>query len=298
MNASLTGRDTLDIALAYERSGLLEKAQARLEDARSQALKRRDTQLELEAELGLARIAGRRGRHDDASVAAGRLHERARASGHPDVAAQAKNILGAVCELRGDWEQAAQHFRDALGIPEITPRTQGKIYQNLGAVAAQQQRFDEAREWFTKSVEAWRAVGYGVGLALAVTNLAAATLDTDDAEKGAELALEGMQLAREEGAVDVLGIALENRADALFRLGRRTDAIEALAEALGIFSGQKDNLRLAQCLELLGAMYQTEEQMTALNAWRKALGIAEEAKAEWLATRLRGRIAEVRSADA
>jgi tetratricopeptide (TPR) repeat protein len=293
---SLTGRDALDVALAYERSGLLEKAEARLTEARDQALTRRDTQLELEAELGLARVAGRRGRHDDASMAARRLYERARSSSHPDLAAQAKNILGAVCELRGDWTEAAEHFREALTIPGITPRTQGKLYQNLGAVAAQQGRFDEARDWFSKSVDAWRAVGYGVGLALAVTNLAAATLDTDDAERGAQLALEGMQLAREQGAVDVLGIALENRADALFRLGRRTDALESLAEALGIFSGQKDNLRLAQCLELLGAMYQREEPTTALNAWQKALGIAEQARAEWLGTRLRGRIEELRAA--
>lgn len=290
----LAGRDSLDVALAYERSGLLDKAEVRLEAARQQARQRRDTELELEAELGLARLAGRRGRHEEASTAAVELYERARTAGYADLAAQAKNILGAVCELRGNWEEAARHFREALEIPGITPRTQGKLFQNLGAVAAQEKRFDEAREWFRRSVDAWRAVGYGVGLALAVTNLAAATLDTDDAERGAELALEGVQLAREEGAVDVLGIALENRADALFRLGRRTDAIEALAEALGIFSGQKDNLRLAQCLELLGAMYKTEEPATALNAWSKALGIAEDSKADWLASRLRGRLDELR----
>lgn len=292
------GRDLLDSALVYERSGLWDKVQAQLEAAKKEAAERHDEALELEVDLGFARLAGRRGRKSDAVMEATRVYERAVAKRQVDMAAQAKNILGAIAELTGDWQEATAHFKDALALEGVSPRTRGKVLQNLGAVAAQQKDFAQAREWFRQSVEAWKSVGYGVGLALAVTNLAAATLDSDDPQQGAALALEGVQLAREENALDVLGIALENRADALFRLGRRADALDTLAEALGLFSNAQDHLRMAQCLELFGAMYQNTEPATAANAWAKGLRIAEQAQASWLADRFRTRLATLPRADA
>jgi tetratricopeptide (TPR) repeat protein len=291
MPSAQSGRDYLDSALVYERSGLWDKVQAQLEQAKRAATTKGDVHLELEVDLGFARLAGRRGQRDDAAREATQVYERAVKTEYADIAAQAKNILGAVAELTGDWERATAHFMDALSLDGVSPRTRGKVFQNLGAVAAQRKDFPKAREWFRQSVEEWRSVGYGVGLALAVTNLAAATLDSDDAKQGAALALEGVQLAREENALDVLGIALENRADALFRLGRRADALDTLAEALGLFSNAHDNLRMAQCLELFGAMYVTSEPATAESAWRKALRIAEKVEADWLVERLNTRIA-------
>jgi tetratricopeptide (TPR) repeat protein len=285
--------ETLARALTYERSGLWQKAQEQFARAHDEAATRGDVSLELEADLGLARLHGQRGRRADAIDMAERVFARAEGAKLGDVAAQAKNIIGAAHEFAGDWSAATSTFRSALAIDGVSPRTRGKLYQNLGAVAALQKDFGQARKWFQESVEAWRSIGYGVGLALAITNLAAATLDTDDPERAAELALEGMDMARQEGALDVLAVALENRADALFRLHRTADALDTLAEALGLNSGARNGLRMAQCLELFGCMYRDSETGTAENAWRKAIGIAEEAGAGWLADRIRGRLSEI-----
>jgi len=132
------------------------------------------------------------------------------------------NMLGGFAYFKGDWEEAVTLYRRA----QATARRTGNAVMdafyvfNIGEIALEQGRLDEAEEAFVAVNRTWRAAGYRSGAADAKGKLARV--------KAAQ--------GRYDEALELFASCIGEMDD----IGSRADALEATA-------------RLAECLLLSGA---------------------------------------------
>jgi len=70
----------------------------------------------------------------------------------PDTRARACVGLGDVAAEQQQWEEAAQWYRQAIAMPGAAPDTRARACHGLGIVAREQQQWEEAAQWYRQAI--------------------------------------------------------------------------------------------------------------------------------------------------
>ena len=229
-----------------------------------------------EARLRAARVHRTCARWDDAVRESREAVRLADAVGSDDLAAEAMNVEVGVHQLRGDFGAGHALAEQALARAR-SPRIRGILLQNRGAMAARAGDLATAERFFSESVEAFRAADYQLGIAIALNNAAAAACDGGSADRAIALATEAAAIARRIDAADVLVLATQNHAQALVELDRLDEAEAMLWQTLGHFATTGNQLRQAECLEILGELHarRPECRDEAVRCYERARTLAQ-----------------------
>ncbi len=244
-----------------------------------------------EAHLRLARVYRSLCQWDDAVREAREAVSLATVAGEADLIAEAMNVEVGVWQLRCDFDQAEPLARAALAHAR-SPRVQGILLQNLGAIAAQKRDFSAAERLFSDSVHAFEQAGYVLGISIALNNASAAARDGGDPRRALELGERAAETARDVDALDMFILALENQAHALVELGELDRAEALLGEALGHFAATQNDLRQAECLEILGQLSESRpgHADTAVRCYRRARELGDRVGDRLLCERVNQRL--------
>lgn len=290
--ALVGARVHLDGGLRYEQAGLGARAIAAYEAA----LAAGGTSSErAEAHLRLARVRRTMCHWDDAVRESREAVRLAEMAGEEELAAEAMNVEVGVWQLQGRFSEAEALARAALGRAR-TPRVRGILLQNLGTIAAQRGEFAAAEQLFNESVAAFEEASYTLGIGIALNNASAAARDSGDAARALELGKRAEDVARAIDALDILVLAIQNKAHALVDLGRLDEAEALLGEALGHFTATRNELRQAECLEIMGQLntFRVEQRETAIRCYERALDLADRVGDEILRSRVTARLQQLR----
>jgi tetratricopeptide (TPR) repeat protein len=109
--------------------------------------------------------------------------------------------LGNVAYLRGDYDQALDWYRKSLEIREALGDRAGMAssYHQLGMVAQARGEYDQALDWYRKSLEINEALGNRAGMASISSNVGALYTEQGAAEEAIPFNLQSLALQLEIG---------------------------------------------------------------------------------------------------
>ena len=190
-------------------------------------------------------------RWDDTLRLARRSADVAREARLEQLEAEALNAEAIVLLELGRFDEAVVMFERILGL-DIDHRMRGIAYQNLGSIAAQRTDFERAEQYFQSSYKHFSLAGYQWGEAFALTNMAAAAVDSGKHKSAEIIGGQAIRAAKRGGHLELIGIACLNTAEALAAQQDFERAEELASEALGYCPMEENDLRRAQCYRVLG----------------------------------------------
>jgi tetratricopeptide (TPR) repeat protein len=236
----------LDDAIRYERSGVSARARECYQELIERARERRPA-LAAEALWRLANVERLQSQWDDAIASAREAAAIAQANALPDIEADALNIEAAVCATRGDAARAWQLYERMLELA-TRPITRAKALQNLGGLAAEERRFDEAERWFCESRDAYRVSDDPRGEACSLLNIGRLQAERGDPAQAKETLESAVRHSRLTGDLEMHAAALLNLGIVLGELGEVADAEERITTAYGQFTIADIPLQRVRCL--------------------------------------------------
>jgi tetratricopeptide (TPR) repeat protein len=295
-DARSTLRGHLEVGQRFEQAGAAEKALAAYRAALGCASEPADRAMVL---LRLSRVHRTRAAWNDAIESSREAARLADALGDDDLAAEAMNAEVGTYALRGRFDDGHALAERALARARA-PRIRGMLLQNRGVMAARARDFIAAERHFADSIAAYREACYERGLAGALNNAAAASLDAGDPARALDLAGEAADVAMKIQAFDYVVLALQNKGEALVGLDRLEEAESMLGRTLGHFASSGDVLRQAECLEILGGLHERRDggEATAIRCLARAADLASSAGDRILSERVAGRLARLGAAPA
>jgi tetratricopeptide (TPR) repeat protein len=159
------------LAERKEQAGLFESARRYLDVALSVAAPLPEKGPQVLTLRRLGRVCRAEGELLDAIRSYERSAELARDAGDVRGRAIASIGAGSVMALQGRWSDAQEHHQEALELLEVGGPAEhllerGQIYNNLGYLAARQDRLDEAEKWLAMAISTWDVVSSPVDLAI------------------------------------------------------------------------------------------------------------------------------------
>ncbi|WP_431042690.1 ATP-binding protein [Streptomyces sp. P1-3] len=169
-------------------------------------------------------------------AAARAVREAAQAARDARAEGRARSTLGHLCNFGGRFQEADRELRGAieLGRAAADPLI-GRMYNQRGIIALNQNRQQDAAECFAQALRAFRAIGDEPGEASALSNLARTRLNTGRTQDGLEMIEQALAIYRRLGVSLRLGNGMYALGIALTRAGRPDEAVTQLTGALGIF---------------------------------------------------------------
>jgi tetratricopeptide (TPR) repeat protein len=242
----------LDDAIRYDRSGVSARARECYQELIERARERRPA-LAAEALWRLANVERLQSQWDDAIASAREAAAIAQANALPDIEADALNIEAAVCNTRGDTARAWQLYARMLELA-TRPITRAKALQNLGGLAAEERRFDEAERWFLESRDAYRESDDLRGEACSLLNIGRLQAERGDPALAKETLEAAVRHSRASGDMEMHAAALLNLGIVLGELGEVADAEERITTAYGQFTIADIPLQRVRCLLQLATL--------------------------------------------
>lgn len=143
------------------------------------------------------------------------------------------NGMGNVLLEQARFDEAAGYYRRALALAEeIGDRTNvGMCYAHLGRCASLQGRYADAKHEFNMALNALEETRFLNGLAVTYEHIAEMHMQECNFEEAVRCADKRIELARLHANRRIEIAAWQQKADALRRAGRSSDAEAALAEA-------------------------------------------------------------------
>ncbi|HEX7977576.1 MAG TPA: tetratricopeptide repeat protein [Gemmatimonadaceae bacterium] len=237
MSSSHIGSDDLetllDDGIRYDRSGVAARARACFVEITERAHERPD--IAAEAWWRLANVQRLQSQWDDAIASARAGADLARVHGLHDTEADALNIEAAVWASRGDARRAWSIYERMLELA-TRPITRAKALQNLGGLAAEERRFDEAERLFTASRDAFREADDLRGEACSLLNIGRLQAERGDPALAKETLEAAVVHSRTSGDMEMHAAALLNLGVALSTLGKYVEAEERITTAYGQFT--------------------------------------------------------------
>jgi len=241
----------LDDGIRYDRSGVSARARACFVEITQRAHERPD--IAAEAWWRLANVHRLQSQWDDAIASARAGADLARAHGLRDTEADALNIEGAVWATRGDARRAWTIFERMLELA-TRPITRANALQNLGTLAADERRFDEAERLFSASRDAYREADDLRGEACTLLNIGRLQAERGDPALAKETLAAAVHKSRLTGDMEMHAAALLNLGIALGALGQRAEAEERITTAYGQFTIADNPMQRVRCLLELAAL--------------------------------------------
>ena len=223
----------LDDGIRYDRSGVSARARACYAEITERAHERPD--IAAEAWWRLGNVQRLQSQWDDAIASARAGAELARAHRMRDTEADALNIEAAVWATRGDAWRAWTIYERMLELA-TRPITRAKALQNLGGLAAEERRFDEAERLFGASRDAYREADDLRGEACSLLNIGRLQAERGDPALAKETLEAAVHQSRAAGDMEMHAAALLNLGIALGALGEHADAEERITTAYGQFT--------------------------------------------------------------
>ena len=211
----------LDDGIRYDRSGVAARARECYLEITARAHERPD--IAAEAWWRLANVQRLQSQWDDAIASAREGAELARAHGICNTEADALNIEAAVWATRGDAHRAWRIYERMLELA-TRPITRAKALQNLGGLAAEDRRFDEAERLFGASREAYREADDLRGEACSLLNIGRLQAECGNPALARETLEAAVHHSRASGDLEMHAAALLESGDVLHRLVQRVRA--------------------------------------------------------------------------
>jgi len=262
----------LERGFRFEQAGNAGRALAAYRDALEAST---DVADQAAARIRIARVLRTQTQWAEALTQARAALELAESIGADDMAAEAMNVEIGIHQLHGDFKEAERLAVAALERAR-SPRVRGITLQNRGRSAAEQRDFETAQRYFAESMEAFAEADYELGMAIALTNAAAAAQAMGQSQRALELGTRAAEMCRKLNVLDVLLTAVQNQAAALVALGNLSEAEGLLTEALGHFTSARNLMRQAECLEIMGELSESRsgDKETARRCYVRARDLA------------------------
>jgi tetratricopeptide (TPR) repeat protein len=241
----------LEEGVRYERGGLSARAVTCFEDVTQQW--REDPASAAEAWWRLANQHRLQSRWFEALEAARAGATLARQHDLRNHEADALNIEGAVWMTRGDYATARPLFERTLELAE-TSNTRAKALQNLGGIAGEERRFEEAERLFEQSRMEYAAARDARGEAVSLLNMGRLQLERGSIEDARSTLESAVYSARLTGDLEMHAAALLNLGMALSELESISDAEERITTAYGQFTIADIPVQRVRCLMQLARL--------------------------------------------
>ena len=235
----------------YERGGVVQRARTAFESVTQWSDDNPAAAAEAWWRLGNLHRLG--GRLEEALQATGASASLARAHALTEVEADALNIEGAIHTTRGDFDRAEELFLRTIELAG-SPVTRAKALQNLGAINAEQQRFEEAERYFLASRAEYREAGDARGEALSLLNLGRLQMERGEPRLARETLDAAAHASSEAGDMEIHAGALLNLGIALSAQGLHAAAEERITTAYGQFTIADNPVKRVRCLMQLAAV--------------------------------------------
>lgn len=171
----------------------------------------------------------------------------AREHGLTNHEADALNMEGAVWMTRGDYGTARPLFERTLELAR-TPGTRAKALQNLGGIAGEERRFDDAERLFLTSRVEYAVAGDARGEAISLLNLGRLQMERGDPLLARAMIEDAVGEARTSGDLEMHAAALLNLGIVLGELDRVPEAEERITTAYGQFTIADIPVQRVRCL--------------------------------------------------
>jgi tetratricopeptide (TPR) repeat protein len=241
----------LDDGIRYDRSGVAARARACFVEITERAHER--PEIAAEAWWRLANVQRLQSQWDDAIASARAGADLSRAHGLRDTEADALNIEAAVWASRGDAGRAGSLFERMLELA-TRPITRANALQNLGGLAAEERRFDEAERLFGASRDAYREADDLRGEACSLLNIGRLQAERGDPALAKETLQAAVHHSRTAGDMEMHAAALLNLGVALGALREYAEAEERITTAYGQFTIAENPMQRVRCLLELAAL--------------------------------------------
>ncbi|HEX6534114.1 MAG TPA: tetratricopeptide repeat protein [Gemmatimonadaceae bacterium] len=269
--------DQLSRGIRFEKSGVLDRALGEYDAVLASS---DDPRLVAEAWRRRSSVLRTRCEWEGALEAARRSAEVATGAALWSLVGEALNAEAAVHESRGDFDRAVELLERVATITD-DERVVGIALHNLGGIAAQSGDLEVAEARFTESHARFRRAGYAWGEAFALNNLGRTALDRGEVARAESLLVRAIAAAQSAEDLDLKALATLNRAEALARMGRLTEAEDHASGALGFFTFAGNDWRRIECLRLLGDLCsQQGNGDAAMRCFTQALDLARAIGAE------------------
>jgi tetratricopeptide (TPR) repeat protein len=266
----------LEEGIRYERGGMTARAVSCFEDVTQHW--RDDPASAAEAWWRLANQHRLQSRWFEALEAARTGSALARQHDLRNHEADALNIEGAIWMTRGDYGTARPLFERTLELAE-TPSTRAKALQNLGGIAGEERRFDEAERLFAESRKEYAAASDARGEAVSLLNMGRLQLERGNAAEARVTLEDSVYAARLTGDLEMHAAALLNLGIVLSELHSISDAEERITTAYGQFTIAGIPVQRVRCLVQLARLATLRnEPATAKICLTHARDVAAEAQ--------------------
>jgi tetratricopeptide (TPR) repeat protein len=144
------------------------------------------------------------------------------------------SVLGIYAYFRGEWGEALDLYRRGEAFNRRTGNAVKTAFQvlNIGEIALDQGRFDEAEQAFDTAYRTWRAAGYRSGTAYVKCNLARLAAGRGHYDEALRLFEESVAESRDIGSHSEALEAQARMAECLLLSGDHTAALELADKAL------------------------------------------------------------------
>lgn len=280
--------DELDAAVIHERQGEIDDALAHYRAAESMA--GADAWLLSEVLRRQAYLHHARSEWETSLDLAQRATTAAATAKLGDQHAEALIAMAWVHVARGSFDAAVPELEKVATLTE-DHRITGLALHNLGAIAAEREDWELARQQFMESVRRFQSAGYERGVAFAHNNFGRAALDHGNFVLAADLLQQAVSSAKKAADPELIALATMNSAEALAGTGDATRA-EALAnQALAHFTAVGNGWRRVECERLLGDLAMQNDRADAARSWwSNALVTAQNIGAQLEVAKLRERL--------
>ena len=241
-------KELIEVGLRHEKAGELDAALDHYRRAEGSA---NDPLTVSEAIRRQSVVQRRRCDWDLAIQLARRAGEVAAAAHLHDQFAQTVNTEAAVLLIRGETAEAAKLFERVIE-SSTNAKVRAIALQNLGTIAAQNGKWDVARERFRESVQAFQRAEDAWGEAVALNNYGRSALDHGNLRMAEELLEQAVAAARRVEDYDSAHLSMLNLAEALAALKQLPRAVELTTTALEFFTTARNSLRRSESLRILG----------------------------------------------
>ncbi len=289
----LDGTDRVDALLmqgtVLGRTGEVARAESLLLEARSLAVGLEDQQRIARCDHGLAEMARRLGRFDDARARLAQALDGFTAADDQAGIADAHHLGGTVANQQGDHEAAEVDYLRSLEIREGLGDQAGiaNLLTNLGIVATGSGDLAQARSYLERGASIYDELGDRRGRSSAASSLAWASLIAGEPDAARRHSEQAVALATEIGDRLYIAIGRNNLGNALRLLGEWSDAGEQYALAVAGYRELDDRWGFAFLLEdvalLAAGSGQCEDAFRLIGAagsLRSEIGAPREASLE------------------